>query len=49
MVLRRIGRGNLTVHGVRSTFRDVAAECTNFPREVAEKMALAHTLSLKPQ
>jgi len=46
MVLRRIGRGDLTVHGFRSTFRDWAAECTNFSREVAE-MALAHTLSDK--
>ncbi len=40
-VLRRMGRGDLTVHGFRSTFRDWAAECTNFPREVAEA-ALAH-------
>ena len=31
-------------HGFRSTFRDWAAECTNYPREVAEQ-ALAHTLS----
>jgi integrase len=46
MVLRRIRRGDLTVHGFRSTFRDWAAECTNFPREVAE-VALAHTLSDK--
>jgi integrase len=30
-----------TVHGFRSSFRDWAAEMTNFPREVAE-MALAH-------
>ncbi len=30
-------------HGFRSTFRDWAAECTNYPREVAE-MALAHTI-----
>ena len=30
-------------HGFRSTFRDWAAETTNFPREVAEQ-ALAHTL-----
>jgi integrase len=30
-----------TVHGLRSTFRDWAAERTNFPRELAEK-ALAH-------
>jgi integrase len=32
-----------TVHGLRSTFRDWAAEQTNFPREVAE-MALAHVV-----
>jgi integrase len=30
-------------HGMRSTFRDWAAERTNFPREVAE-MALAHAI-----
>jgi integrase len=30
-----------TVHGLRSSFRDWAAEQTNFPREVAE-LALAH-------
>jgi integrase len=30
-------------HGFRSTFRDWAAERTNFPRELAEK-ALAHTI-----
>jgi len=35
---------DITVHGLRSTFRDWAAERTNFPREVAE-MALAHTIS----
>jgi integrase len=39
MLLRRIGWGHVTVHGFRSTFRDWAAECTKFPREVAE-MAL---------
>lgn len=32
-----------TVHGLRSTFRDWAAERTNFPREVAE-LALAHAV-----
>jgi integrase len=31
----------VTVHGFRSTFRDWAAEKTNFPREIAEA-ALAH-------
>jgi len=43
-VLRRIGRGDLTVHGFRSTFRDWAAERSNFPQEVCE-MALAHAVS----
>lgn len=28
MLMRRMGRGDLTVHGFRSTFRDWAAECT---------------------
>jgi integrase len=42
-LLKRMGRGDLTTHGFRSTFRDWAAECTNFPREVVE-MALAHTI-----
>jgi integrase len=46
MVLRRMGRGDLTAHGFRSTFRDWAAERTNFPRDVAE-MALAHTIGDK--
>jgi integrase len=42
-LLERMGRADLTVHGFRSTFRDWAAERTNFPREVAEH-ALAHSL-----
>ncbi len=46
MVLRRMGRADLTVHGFRSTFRDWCGEATNYPREVAEA-ALAHTLSDK--
>jgi integrase len=37
-----------TVHGFRSSFRDWAAETTNFPREVCE-MALAHTLKDKTE
>jgi integrase len=41
LILRRMGRDDLTVHGFRSTFRDWAAERTSFPRELAE-MALAH-------
>jgi len=46
MTLRRMGRGDLTVHGFRSSFRDWAAERTDFPSEVAE-MALAHAVSSK--
>lgn len=36
-------RPGLTVHGFRSSFRDWAAEATDFPPEVIE-MALAHTI-----
>jgi integrase len=46
MLLRRMKRDGLTAHGFRSTFRDWAAERTNFPSEVAE-MALAHVVSGK--
>ena len=46
MTLRRMGRGELTVHGFRSSFRDWAAERTGFPAEVAE-MALAHVVADK--
>ncbi|RWO87958.1 site-specific integrase [Mesorhizobium sp.] len=42
------GMEGLTVHGFRSTFRDWAAERSNFPREIAEA-ALAHVLSDKTQ
>jgi integrase len=37
---------DVTVHGFRSTFRDWAAERTNFPSEVAEA-ALAHVVGDK--
>lgn len=37
-----------TVHGFRSSFRDWAAETTNFPRDVVE-MALAHTIKDKTE
>jgi integrase len=46
MLLARMGRDDLTVHGFRSTFRDWCAEATNTPRELAEA-ALAHTLKDK--
>jgi integrase len=37
---------DVTVHGFRSTFRDWAAERTNFPNEIVE-MALAHAVEDK--
>jgi integrase len=46
MLLRRMGRGDVTAHGFRSSFRNWAAERTRVPSEVAE-MALAHTVSDK--
>ena len=42
-VLRRMGRGDLTTHGFRSTFRDWAEDLTSYPAIVAE-MSLAHTV-----
>jgi integrase len=45
-VLARMKRADLTAHGFRSTFRDWAAERTNFPREVCEA-ALAHSVGSK--
>ena len=47
-LLERMGYGDYTVHGFRSTFRDWAAEQTDFPREVAEA-ALAHQLKDKTE
>lgn len=46
MALERNGQPNVTAHGFRSTFRDWAAERTDFANEVVE-MALAHTISNK--
>jgi integrase len=43
MLLRRMGRADVTVHGFRSSFRDWAAEVAHAPREVAEA-ALAHAI-----
>ena len=48
MVLRRMGRGDLTVHGFRSTFRDWAAERTSFADHVVEA-ALAHAIGDKAE
>jgi integrase len=44
--LSRMGRGQLTVHGFRSSFRDWCAEQTDFPAAAAE-MALAHAVGDK--
>lgn len=46
MLLRRMGYSEVTVHGFRSTFRDWAAERTNYPNHVVE-MALAHAIESK--
>jgi integrase len=43
MLLRRMGREDITTHGFRSTFRDWVAEQTDCPSAVAE-MALAHSI-----
>lgn len=45
-LLKRMNRRDITVHGFRSTFRDWAAENTEYPDEVVE-MALAHTIQNK--
>lgn len=47
-VLRRMERGDLTVHGFRSTFKDWASETTAYPRETTE-MALAHAIGNKTE
>lgn len=44
--LERMGRPDLTTHGFRSTFRDWAAETTDYPGDLVE-MALAHTIAGK--
>jgi len=42
-LLKRMDRADITAHGFRSTFRDWAAERTNYPNHVVEQ-ALAHTI-----
>ena len=44
--LRRMEQDDITVHGMRSVFRDWAAERTNYPNHVVE-MALAHVVGDK--
>ena len=48
MLLRRIVRDEITLHGFRSTFRDWADESTTFPSEVVEH-AMAHKLADKAE
>lgn len=45
-LLERMGHGDITVHGFRSSFRDWVAECTEYPDSLAE-MALAHLVESK--
>jgi integrase len=47
-LLRGMAGNGYTVHGFRSSFRDWAAEQTNYPRELAEA-ALAHALKDKTE
>jgi len=44
-VLKRLG-ASVTVHGMRSTFRDWTEEMTSYPHEVKEA-ALAHAIKNK--
>jgi integrase len=44
MLLRRMGRADLTTHGFRATFKTWASERTSFQREIIE-VALAHLMS----
>jgi integrase len=46
MLLRRMGRSDLTAHGFRATFKTWASERTSFQNEIAEA-ALAHVVGDK--
>jgi integrase len=46
MLLRRMGRGDLTAHGFRATFKTWASERTSFQNEIVET-ALAHVIGGK--
>lgn len=45
-LFKRLGHGDVTLHGFRSAFRDWAGESTAFPAEIAEA-ALAHAVGNK--
>ena len=47
-LLERMGKGDLTAHGFRSTFRDWIGEATAYQNEVAE-LALAHVIANKAE
>ncbi len=47
-LLKRMDYRDITVHGFRSSFRDWAAERTNYAHELCE-MALAHTIKNKSE
>jgi integrase len=47
MMMKRMGRPEVP-HGFRSTFKDWASECTDFPGMVSE-MALAHAVKDKTE
>jgi len=42
-LIKKLAGDAVTVHGLRSTFRDWAADCTLFPNELVE-MALSHAI-----
>ena len=44
MTMRRLGAGEFTPHGMRSSFRDWVGDETHFQREIAEA-ALAHVIT----
>ena len=46
MLLRRMGRGDLTAHGFRATFKTWASDRTSFQNEVVEA-SLAHAIGSK--
>ena len=48
MMLRRMKRDDVTVHGFRSSFRDWAGNVSSFPREITET-ALSHVIGDKAE
>jgi integrase len=47
-LLRRMGRGGVTAHGMRASFKTWGSEETHFPRDVIER-ALAHVTGSKAE